>query len=192
MELECTVDSSKSEGAFLYVEPRAPKTKIDERQYQRFTQYIKKNRKALLVAQEGLGPSLVLVSGYAKTAAWAVGAYQLEQNAHGATLVAGLSVAHGGGGWKIEGSSGLLMQENHGPVDGNSTVSWEMAREPQAPHDQCVFLYYYKIASRPWWKIWLKAQAGPAPLPDPDRGTEQPPAILSESPALEVTSFLVC
>ena len=146
-----------------------------------FVEYVKENRKALLlVAKEAKIPQevpIALVSGYAKTAAWAMGAYQLDQNAQKATFAAGFDPVRAGCGWNIQASSGLLVQEAYGPMD---ETSWNLARGDSPDFNMCIMLYFYKIASRPWWKFWLKASAGPAPLPDPDRGTEQPPAVSVE------------
>lgn len=105
---------------------------------------------------------LIFVCGTTKTSRWAVAAFQgptyrkKEGHIHGdfgPLATAGLSIS-------ISNQQLPAQHWAHGP-----TQTLTMSPPAIDAQDQCLFLHYYKMKRRLWWKEPIKAAAGPHQLP---------------------------
>ncbi|PIL35386.1 hypothetical protein GSI_02112 [Ganoderma sinense ZZ0214-1] len=114
---------------------------------------------------------VVFVSGYTKTSVWAEAAFS-HSSTSGELLIAG-GVPSASGEFRVSMSRGVdaSVFSRTGPLDRASMWEKDTRSAPQEQYDsdQCIFLNYYKMKSRAWWRSTvLRAAAGDHVLPHDD------------------------
>ena len=106
---------------------------------------------------------IIFVSGYTKTSVWAEAAFN-HSSSSGELVIAG-GVPSASGEFRVSMSRGVdaSVFSRTGPLDRASM--WE--KDPRSAllesydSDQCIFLNYYKMKSRAWWRSTvMRAAAG--------------------------------
>ncbi|KAI0686423.1 hypothetical protein BC835DRAFT_1288098 [Cytidiella melzeri] len=124
---------------------------------------------------------IILVKGFVKTSAWAVAAYKSGVRSTQAMSLTGTvgGVGEAGFEFRVDSSEGYMFDTRYGP-EGRDAKALQSSRHVPTvfPRDQSVFLSYYKIKQRMWWKK-IVAHAGPHVLP---RGPneEQNTAVMTD------------
>ena len=126
----------------------------------------------------GIRPEdLLFVCGTLKTTQWAVAAFQGHTFRNKQGSVSGQLGSIGNVGITVQISDQLLPNTHHrtGPqlpavqVDPNRRLSYPGHETPATlvPNepDQCLFIHFYKMKRRFWWKEPMQAGAGPHQLP---------------------------
>ena len=120
---------------------------------------------------------IIFVCGTLKTTQWAVAAFQGSTFRNKDGYVSGQIGSFGNVGISVQISNQLLPTTHHraGPrvsavqVDEQRRLSYPGYNTPAglspAEPNQCLFVHYYKMKRRLWWKEPMQAGAGPHHLP---------------------------
>ncbi|KAH8105466.1 quinon protein alcohol dehydrogenase-like superfamily [Cristinia sonorae] len=140
-----TFENQSDQGAMLIISHHAHKESVTPNK--RFTSFMLENfdRWRGYASQLGLGKEteIIFVRGFIKTKQWTNITWSDRSMSHGI---------------HVEAEGGNLAAA--GPPD---------VKEKDLKDDQCIFLNYYKLRTRPFWFSKLEAHAGYDTLPDQDR-----------------------
>ena len=131
------------------------------------------------VGLEGVEKRIILVRGWVKTSPnWTVTTF----TNHGAKLMASLDAQ--GASIISAGISASTEHVTEGPVVSRSGSAVGSDSVPMT-QDQCVFLKYYSVKLRRWWRSKIEANAGPHELPGRG-GQDQGHPVLAEEAEIDI------
>lgn len=121
--------------------------------------------------------SLVLVSGWLKTSEWAIATFSNHGKAHDISLSA-CAGSYASAAFEISAGTEVQMsvEQRCGPPENSGAASPASGEERRRlPHNQCLFLRYYKLKTRALGRPKVSVQAEAKDVQSPWQETSQPP-----------------
>ncbi|KAJ3539505.1 hypothetical protein NM688_g6350 [Phlebia brevispora] len=172
-QLECSFECSKRQGAILHLKHEADKRSVPINE--RIKKYLKQHYSTWedTLEREFDGrctlDQLVFVHGWVKTSQWGVAAFWAKEESSSASIQASFnSIANAGLHFDLHKQENMHYFHHTGPRSARSEQSAHSKHATvNARKDQCIFLRTFKVQRRHWFVVLLmRANAGPAPLPD--------------------------
>ena len=181
MSYQCKAE----EGALLLLKKPAHRTYLHCDLHIR--RYIRENlARWCAFANDNLGIGLeekdiIFVSGYTKTPVWAEAAFSHSSSSGELVISGGVPTASGDFRVSMSRAGGASVFSRTGPLDRASMWEKDSDRSVEV-YDQCIFLNYYKMKSRPLWRSTvMRAASGDHEFPYHDDDDGPPEAGMSSS-----------